>query len=372
MSVGSIPVQVCNWSEMGGTSGPVQVSNFPAVQPVSATALPLPAGAAQDGTDATGVTPPTGASGIRGWLSSCYQQLASILAKLNGTVAVTGTFWPSTQPVSGSVSVSNLPATQPVSGTVAVSNLPATQPVSGSVNVANFPAIQPVSLATNTPDVTDRATRETGRVRLWDGTDEATIIPRDSASTSTDKGLAVVKLSQHAPGYQTVTTEITSATTTGVKENLTLWHPAASLHNVYIVEIGANLRVVQTVGSFAWEVQYINAENATPGGTTLTGQPLNRGDAASDLIVRQVPTGAPTTTGQVFQRASFPLPAAATPYTGGPEGFIVFRAEDRDNFTDAIQLRSGQAEGLRITQNILAAITTAPVFTLYVKYVERA
>lgn len=37
-----------------------------------------------------------------------------------------------TQPVSGSVSVSNLPASQAVTGTVAVSNLPATQPVSAA------------------------------------------------------------------------------------------------------------------------------------------------------------------------------------------------------------------------------------------------
>lgn len=37
--------------------------------------------------------------------------------------------------------------TQPVSGTVAVSNLPATQPVSGSVSVSNLPATQPVSAA---------------------------------------------------------------------------------------------------------------------------------------------------------------------------------------------------------------------------------
>jgi hypothetical protein len=46
---------------------------------------------------------------------------------------VSGTFWPGTQPVSGSVSVSNLPATQPVSGTF----WQATQPVSGTVTVAN-------------------------------------------------------------------------------------------------------------------------------------------------------------------------------------------------------------------------------------------
>ncbi len=36
----------------------------------------------------------------------------------NNAVAVTGTFWQATQPVSGSVSVSNFPGTQPISGTV--------------------------------------------------------------------------------------------------------------------------------------------------------------------------------------------------------------------------------------------------------------
>jgi hypothetical protein len=89
-----------------------------------------------------------------------------------GSVAVTGTFWQATQPVSGSVSVSNLPTTQAVSGSVSVSNFPATQavsgpltdaqlrasavpvsgtffqatqPVSGTVAVSNFPASQPVT-----------------------------------------------------------------------------------------------------------------------------------------------------------------------------------------------------------------------------------
>lgn len=37
---------------------------------------------------------------------------------------------------------------------------------SGSVSVANFPATQPVSLATNTPDVTDRAARLLGHVTV--------------------------------------------------------------------------------------------------------------------------------------------------------------------------------------------------------------
>jgi hypothetical protein len=62
---------------------------------------------------------------------------------VSGEVSVSNL--PATQPVSGEVSVSNFPATQPVSGEVSVSNLPATQPVSGEVSVSNFPATQPVS-----------------------------------------------------------------------------------------------------------------------------------------------------------------------------------------------------------------------------------
>lgn len=46
-----------------------------------AASLPLPTGAAADGTDGTGITPPTGAMGIRGWLSGIYQ-------KLSGTVVM--------------------------------------------------------------------------------------------------------------------------------------------------------------------------------------------------------------------------------------------------------------------------------------------
>lgn len=60
-------------------------------------------------------------------------------------VPVSGIFFQSTQPVSGTVNVGNFPATQPISGTVNIGNLPATQPVTGTVNIGNFPAIQPAS-----------------------------------------------------------------------------------------------------------------------------------------------------------------------------------------------------------------------------------
>lgn len=85
---------------------------------------------------------------------------------ISGSVSISN--FPATQPISGSVSISNFPATQPISGTVsisgsvavtgtffqavqpisgtiAVSNFPATQPISGSVSISNFPAVQPIS-----------------------------------------------------------------------------------------------------------------------------------------------------------------------------------------------------------------------------------
>jgi hypothetical protein len=57
------------------------------------------------------------------------------------TQAVTGTFFQSIQPVSGSVSISNFPSSQPISGSVTVSNFPSTQAVTGTF----FQATQPVS-----------------------------------------------------------------------------------------------------------------------------------------------------------------------------------------------------------------------------------
>lgn len=62
----------------------------------------------------------------------------------------------------GSVTVSNFPTSQPVTGTF----FQATQPVSGTF----FQSTQPVSLATNTPDVIDRAGRLLGITTLGAGT----------------------------------------------------------------------------------------------------------------------------------------------------------------------------------------------------------
>lgn len=70
-SVANIPAK---GAATTANSTPVNIASDQTV-PISAASLPLPTGAAQDGTDGTGITPPTGGSGIRGWLSGIYNRL---------------------------------------------------------------------------------------------------------------------------------------------------------------------------------------------------------------------------------------------------------------------------------------------------------
>jgi hypothetical protein len=135
------------WEKMvssgAGPSSDVNVTNFPASYPVTGTL--------------TGITNVVHADDN------------------GGSLTVDGTFWQTTQPISGTVSanqggtwtvqpgntanttawkVDGSAVTQPINdaggsltvdGSVAVSNFPVTQPISGSVSVSNFPATQPVS-----------------------------------------------------------------------------------------------------------------------------------------------------------------------------------------------------------------------------------
>jgi epidermal growth factor receptor substrate 15 len=225
----------------------VSVSNFPATQPVSATSLPLPTGAATAAKQ-----PSLGTAGTPSTDVLTVQGSASMTAiKVDGSAA--------TQPVSGSVSVSNFPATQPVSGSVSVSNFPATQPVSATslplptgaatettlatlltgsaftarvntlgqktsanstpvvlssdqssipvaatiqgtptVSVSNFPATQPVSGTvtanvgtTNGLALDATLTGGTVRSKITDGTNNAAVKPASTAPTATDPALVV-------------------------------------------------------------------------------------------------------------------------------------------------------------------------------------
>lgn len=119
-----LPVEVLNSSTLP-ISGSVSVSNFPATQPVSGSVSVsnFPATQPVSGT----VTANLGT--IAGVATE------STLSGLNTKVVTTA----------NGIKVDGSAVTQPVSGSVSVSNFPATQPVSGSVSISNFPAVQPIS-----------------------------------------------------------------------------------------------------------------------------------------------------------------------------------------------------------------------------------
>jgi hypothetical protein len=115
-------------------TGTVSVSNFPASVEISNdVGNPIPVSGSL-------TTTPSGTQDV-----NILSSIALPVTDNGGSLTVDGTFFQATQPISGTVAVSNFPATQPVSGTVAVSNFPATQPISGSVSVSNFPASVEIS-----------------------------------------------------------------------------------------------------------------------------------------------------------------------------------------------------------------------------------
>lgn len=115
-------------TDVQSISGSVAISNFPSSQAVTGAFYP-----ATQPVSLASQPLPTGAS--------TEATLAAIKARtdnLDVALSTRAGAFPAIQPVSGTVGINNFPATQPVSGTVGVNNFPATQSISGTV--AHLPA----------------------------------------------------------------------------------------------------------------------------------------------------------------------------------------------------------------------------------------
>jgi len=117
-------VSVSNLPATQAVSGSVSITNLPATQPISGTVAisNFPEG----GSNVTIVSPlPTGTNSIGSVTVSNFPAGGSNVSVTNfpATQAVTGTFYPATQPVSGTVAISNFPAGG--SNVTVVSALPA-------------------------------------------------------------------------------------------------------------------------------------------------------------------------------------------------------------------------------------------------------
>jgi hypothetical protein len=141
LTVSETDVNVLNFPATQTVSGSVSVSNLPSTQPVSGT---ISINAVPAGSNLIGQVEVSDGTNVLG------TSVHPVKTDPTGTT---------TQPVSGTVAVSNLPATQPVSGSVSVTNLPATQPVSatslplpsGAATSAKQPALGTAGAAS--PDV---------------------------------------------------------------------------------------------------------------------------------------------------------------------------------------------------------------------------
>lgn len=132
--------------------GTVEVGNFP-TNNAQESGGNLDALLAGQGADGTSITPPTGGSGVRGWLSGIYKLLSN-------PIAVVGTFWPATQPISAT----NLPLPSGAATAAGQANIVAAVNALATtgevVSVSNFPSTQPVS-ASALP-LPSNAAQETG------------------------------------------------------------------------------------------------------------------------------------------------------------------------------------------------------------------
>lgn len=177
-----------------------------------------------------------------------------------------------------SVNVGNFPATQPVSGTF----FQATQPVSGTF----FQATQPVSLATNTPDVTDRAARLLGIVdkgKVWDGTNIAAVKAASALAVAADPAFVV----QHAPQRADASVlAVTATAAVNTALTLTLPAPAAGLFH-YITSIQIT-KLYSVVGVAAGAGVLITTTNL-PGNPVWTTEQLASAAGTAATVVNLVP-----------------------------------------------------------------------------------
>src|SRR3954469_14384956 len=88
--------------------------------------------------------------------------------------------------------------------------------------------------------------------------------------------------------------EVTLATTSGVKELVTIFHPATEAKSYFVTFIEVFNAVAQTAGRAVFELQFITAEAGTPGGTQVTPQCISDRTVTSAALVRSGATAEPT------------------------------------------------------------------------------
>jgi hypothetical protein len=322
-------------SNPAGTSDtvalPVQGVTGGVPLPVSAGTLPLPAGAAQDGTDATGVVPPAGAGGIRGWLSGIYIKLAS-------SISVTGTFWQPTQPVSAA----SLPLP---AGAATAANQP-TSAAQGSTTSGQTGSLMQGAVTAASPSYTTAQTSPLSldtagnlRVNVVAGGGGASgNVAQGSATSGQTGGLMQGAVTAVAPAYVTAQTSPISLTPAGAVRtdasattqpisaaslplpagaataagvaaiNTTLGTPMQATGGTVTANAGTNLNTSALALETGGNLAQIKTNTAiTPAGTT----------ASSGQGIQGMTGGIPVPVAGTFFQTTQPVSAASLPLPSG-------------------------------------------------------
>lgn len=193
-------------------------------------------------------------------------------------------------------------------------------------------AIDPRSIRTLTSadvvDISDRAARENGRVRLWDGTDEATILPVRTQPATTEKVLLVGELPIRTATYAVTTITVTPAITIGVKELLALWYTGGT-KDIYIVEIWASgivttasttggrtsvrVSTITTAPTGGTEEAKVDVAGAGASAITNTMRTKTGGGAIGSTFIRKLAWHATQAIGSTFRESLF---SASNPGNG--------------------------------------------------------
>ncbi len=269
-----------------------------ATQPVSASSLPLPSGAATETTLASLLTSSQLIDDMIATLGSAIPAKASLVAGSDGTnaralktdangelqidvltmptVAVTGTFWQATQPVSGTF----WQATQPVSGTVSVNTLPAGTNNIGDVDVLTMPDAICVGKAAHDAVTSGNPVVIAGRAK---NTNPTSVADGDVSFLNTDlAGRAVVAMSDRA----LVTRSATITLTTTTETTLLATGGAGVFHDLTMLVISntsATAVRVDIRDATAGTIQFAVAIAANGGAVIPFGAcPLNQTTAANN------------------------------------------------------------------------------------------
>ena len=314
------------------------------------------------GTD--GETPPTiTGTGVRGWLRGAFEKLEAIRAAIVGGVAVTGTFWQTTQPVSGTVAVAGVATATGQASIVAAIGTPLQ--AGGAVTVGNLPVTQAVS-AIALPLPAGAAT----------ATGVASVVT--ALGTPLQEGGHVAVTSSALPtgaATDAKLTSILSAIQATVNLTGSVWFDSTVTPHTYYVrresvnegtgvitvswETPAGVAATPTVTNL---VAVSNAQNISTDTLTYSATSSGTGYASGDLLVH---------TFGVDTSLSAPILAYSFWLNAGPSvsGSILSASPTSGTYaqtTQAVSVAGGSTSALQTTGNaslasILAALASVPV-----------